>query len=79
MESQRPSSPQSLRRRTRDIARHAHPDGAIAAKIDKRKRRADFDLCIAPNAELALIHRIVADRAVAAIAQHSFQEGNPPA
>jgi len=76
MESQRPGSPQSLRRRARDIARYARPDGAIAAKIDERKRRGDFDLCIAPNVELALIHRIVADRAVAAVAQHRFQEAD---
>ncbi len=68
MESQRPGSPQSLRRRTRDIARNAHPDGAIAAKIDERKRRGDFDLNVTPNVELALIHGIIADRAVAAIA-----------
>ncbi len=71
MEGQRPGSPQSLTRRARD-----HPDRAIAAKIDERKRRGDFDLCIAPNVELALIHRIVADRAVAAIAQHRFQEAD---
>jgi len=65
MEGQRPGSPQSLTRRARD-----HPDRAIAAKIDERKRRGDFDLCVAPNVELALIHGIIADSAVATIAQH---------
>ena len=68
MESQRPGSPQSLRRRARDIARDAHPDGAIATEVDERKRRGDFDLYVTPNVELALIHGIIADRAVAAIA-----------
>ena len=74
MESQRPGSPQSLTRRARDIARDAHPDSAIAAKVDERERRGDFDLCVAPNVELALIHGIIADSAVAAVAQHCFQE-----
>ena len=76
MESQRPGSPQSLRRRARDIARDAHPDGAIATEVDERKRRGDFDLCVAPNVELALIHGIIADCAVAAVAQHRFQEAD---
>ena len=52
MESQRPGSSQSLPRRAPDIARDAHLDSAIAAKIDERKRRGDFDLCVAPNVEL---------------------------
>ena len=76
MESQRPGSPQSLRRRARDIARDAHPDGAIATEVDERKRRGDFDLYVAPNVELALIHGIIADCAVAAVAQHRFQEAD---
>ncbi len=76
MESQRPGSPQSLPRRARDIARDAHPDSAIATKVDERKRYGDFDLCVAPNVELALIHGIIADSAVAAVAQHCFQEAD---
>ena len=76
MESQRPGSAQSLRRRARDIARDAHPDSAIATKIDERKRRGDFDLYVTPNVELPLIHGIVADSAVAAIAQHRLQEAD---
>ena len=70
------SSAQSLRRRARDIGRDAHPDSAIATKIDERKRRGDFDLYVTPNVELPLIHGIVADSAVAAIAQHRLQEAD---
>ena len=77
MESQRPHSPQSLRRCARDIARDAHPDRAVAAKINERKRRGDFDLYVAPNVELPLIHGIIADCAVPTIAQHRLQEARP--
>jgi hypothetical protein len=35
-----------------------------------------FDLYVAPNVELALIHGIIADCAVAAVAQHRFQEAD---
>ena len=76
MESQIPGSPPVSEKTRASIARDAHPDGAIATEVDERKRRGDFDLYVAPNVELALINGIIADRAVAAIAQHRLQEAD---
>lgn len=63
-------------RRARNIARDALPNGPFAAEIDQRERHIDLDLCIAPDAKLVLVERIVADDAIAAVSKDRFEKAH---